>query len=153
MSISVRSDCQLIAVGPLGWEKGETTARLLAGRGDIRYLGYVPEEDLPAVMAGATGFIYPSYYEGFGFPILEAFCCGAAVIASGTSSCAEIASDAALKIDPKGTAGMAQAMEQVLTDKTLKDSLKKAGLIRAREFSFERTAQETLKVYQGLCQS
>ena len=96
LPVGVRKDCELIVAGPLGWEKNETTARLLAGGKGIRYLGYVPEEDLPGVMAGATGFVYPSYYEGFGFPVAQAMAAGTPVITSNVSCLPEIAGEAAL---------------------------------------------------------
>jgi glycosyltransferase involved in cell wall biosynthesis len=143
---------QLIVAGMKGWMVENTTALIkkLDIEKDVLFTGYISDDQLCRLYNMAEMFVFPSFYEGFGFPILEAFCCGAAVITSQTSSCAEIASDAALTVDPKDTTAIAQAMEQVLTNKGLKESLRKAGLKRAQEFSFADTARQTLSVYQQL---
>jgi len=141
---------QLVVAGMKGWMM-ENIAALIKELGldqEVVLTGHVSDAQLCQLYNLAEVFVFPSFYEGFGFPILEAFCCGAAVIASQTSSCAEIASNAALTINPKDTKAMADAMGRVLTEKNLKESLQKAGLKRAMEFSFERMAQETLAVYQ-----
>jgi glycosyltransferase involved in cell wall biosynthesis len=143
---------QLIVAGMKGWMQesiGELIKKLGIDR-DVIFTGFISDGQLRQLYNMAQVFVFPSFYEGFGFPILEAFCCGAAVITSKTSSCAEIASQAALTIDPKNTKAMAQAMEQVLTDKALKESLHQAGLKRAQEFSFAGTAQKTLAIYQTM---
>ena len=118
---------------------------------DVIFTGYVSDGNLRQLYNLAEVFVFPSFYEGFGFPILEAFCCGAAVITSQTSSCGEIAGKAAITVGPQNTTAMADAMEQVLTDKTKKESLRQAGLKRAQEFSFLLTAQRTLEVYEKIC--
>ncbi len=144
---------QLVVAGMKGWmveSLGELIKKSGIGR-DVIFTGFVSDSQLRDLYNLAEIFVFPSFYEGFGFPILEAMACGAAVITSQTSSCAEIASQAALTIDPKDTKAMAQAMEQVLTDKTLKESLRQAGLKRAQEFSFLLTAQRTLEVYENNC--
>ncbi len=141
---------QLVVVGMKGWMLdtiGDLIKKLAIDQ-DVIFTGFVNDVQLRQLYNMAEVFVFPSFYEGFGFPILEAFCCGAAVIASQTSSCIEIASSAALTIDPKDTKAMAQAMEQVLTDKTLKESLRQAGLKRAQDFSFLATAEYTLDVYK-----
>ncbi len=141
---------QLVVAGMKGWMV-ESIAGLIKEldiQADVIFTGFVSDRQLRQLYNMAEVFVFPSFYEGFGFPILEAFCCGTAVITSQTSSCAEIASKAALTIDPKDTKAMAQAMEQVLTDKTLKGSLREAGLKRAQEFSFLTTAKKTLEIYQ-----
>ncbi len=140
---------QLVVAGMKGWmtESIGGLIKQLDIQRDVIFTGFVSDGQLRLLYNRAEVFVFPSFYEGFGFPILEAFCCGAAVIASQTSSCAEIASDAALTIDPKDTKAMAQAMEQVLTDKTLKESLRQAGLKRAQNFSFLAMARQTLNVY------
>jgi glycosyltransferase involved in cell wall biosynthesis len=142
---------QLVVAGMTGWmveSTGELVKKLGIGR-DVVFTGYISDGQLCRLYNMAELFVFPSFYEGFGFPILEAFCCGAAVITSRTSSCGEIASDAALTIDPRDTKAMAQAMEQVLTNKKLNASLRQAGLKRARNFSFLSTAKQTLNVYHG----
>jgi glycosyltransferase involved in cell wall biosynthesis len=143
---------QMVVAGMTGWmaENIEGLVKQLDIQTDVIFTGFVSDGQLRLLYNMAELFVFPSFYEGFGFPILEAFSCGAAVITSQTSSCAEIASEAALTIDPKDTKALAQAMEQVLTDKTVKGLLRQAGLKRAKEFSLERMAQETLAVYQRL---
>jgi glycosyltransferase involved in cell wall biosynthesis len=143
---------QLVVAGMKGWMQesiGELIKKLGIGR-DVIFIGFINDGQLRQLYNMAQVFVFPSFYEGFGFPILEAFCCGAAVITSQTSSCAEIAAEAALTIDPKDTKMMSQAMEQVLTGKTLKESLRQAGLKRAQEFSFLTTAEHTLDVYRKI---
>jgi glycosyltransferase involved in cell wall biosynthesis len=143
---------QLVVAGMKGW-RTENIGILIKQLGieqDVIFAGFVSDGKLRQLYNMTEVFVFPSFYEGFGFPILEAFSCGAAVITSQTSSCAEIASEAALGVDPKDTKAMAQAMEQVLTDKILKGSLQKAGLKRAQEFSFLTTAQNTLNVYRKI---
>jgi len=142
---------QLVVVGMKGWMQ-ESIADLIKQLGietDVIFTGFVSDGQLRQFYNMAEIFVFPSFYEGFGFPILEAFCCGVPVVTSQASSCGEIASDAAVTIDPKDTKIMAQAMERVLTDKTLKESLRQAGLRRAQEFSFLITAKKTLEVFKS----
>lgn len=140
---------QLVVVGMKGWmvENIEGLIKKLGIQKDVIFTGFVNDGQLRQLYNMAELFVFPSFYEGFGFPILEAFCCGAAVITSQTSSCAEIASQAALTIDPKDPKSLAEAMERVLTNKNLKNSLSQAGLKRAEEFSFLRMARNTLDEY------
>jgi len=141
---------QLVVAGMKGWMKektGDLIKKLGIGQ-DVIFTGFISDDQLRLLYNMAELFVFPSFYEGFGFPILEAFCCGTAVITSQTSSCAEIASDAALTTDPSDPKAIAAAMERVLTDPNLKESLRKAGLKRARDFSFLTTAQDTLDVYR-----
>jgi len=143
---------QLVVAGMKGWmveSIGDIIKKLNIST-DVIFTGFVSDGQLRRLYNMAEVFVFPSFYEGFGFPILEAFCCGAAVITSKTSSCAEIASQAALTIDPKDSTAMANAMEQVLSDKRLKESLRQAGLKRAQEFSFAGTARKTLAIYQTM---
>ena len=116
-------------------------------------LGFITDAQLRLLYGMTELFVFPSFYEGFGFPILEAFCCAAPVITSTTSSCAEIAADAAKTVDPQSVAAMAEAMEQVLTDRAMNSALRQAGLRRARDFSFEKMARGTLDLYQNLVNS
>ena len=95
---------QLVIAGKRGWLEGETmrAAELSAAAQDIRFIGYVAEEDLPALFSGAICFVYPSYFEGFGLPVLEAMQCGAPVIAGNRTSLPEVVGDAAVLVDPFG---------------------------------------------------
>jgi glycosyltransferase involved in cell wall biosynthesis len=141
---------KLVVVGMKGWmlENIGEMIKQLGIEQDVVFTGFISDAQLRLLYNMTEVFVFPSFYEGFGFPILEAFCCGAAVITSNNSSCAEIASDAALTIDPKDPKEMASAMERVLTDKNINGSIRQAGLKRAKEFSFLTTAQNTLDVYR-----
>jgi glycosyltransferase involved in cell wall biosynthesis len=150
LPLSTRADCQLVAIGPLGWEKSETTARLLGGGGGVRYLGYVPEEDLPALMAGATALVYPSYYEGFGFPVVQAMAVGTPVITSGVSSLPEIAGDAALFVNPHCTGEISDALRQVLSSASLCQALRARGTRRAEQFRWSRCAKMSLNFFNTI---
>ena len=113
----------------------------------IRDLGAVAEADLPALYSDALIFVYPSRYEGFGLPPLEAMACGAAVICSRAGSLPEVVGDAALLIDPDDPGALAAAIDRVLADTALRAALSDAGRRRAATFSWRRAAEETLKVY------
>jgi glycosyltransferase involved in cell wall biosynthesis len=141
---------QLVVAGMEGWmmESIGEFIKQLGIETDVIWTGFVSDEQLCQLYNLAEVFVFPSFYEGFGFPVLEAFSCGAAVVTSKTSSCGEIASQAALTIDPQDTKAMAEAMGKILTDKILKESLQQAGLKRAKDFSFEKTARATLDVYK-----
>jgi len=114
----------------------------------VRFTGYVEEEDLPALYNGADLFVFPSLYEGFGLPVLEAMACGTPVVTSNTSSLPEVAGDAALLVDPYDVEEIATAMRRILEDEALTAELRAKGLARAKEFSWERTARETIAVYE-----
>ena len=112
----------------------------------VRFTGYIADADLPALLSGALAFVFPSLYEGFGMPLLEAMACGTPVLASSTSALPEIAGDAALLIDPEDTAAIAAGMERLASDAGLRADLRVRGLARAAQFTWERCAQETLAV-------
>ena len=128
-------------------EARERAAALGLG-GSVRFLGAVAEEHLPALYAGAELFVFPSLYEGFGLPVLEALACGVPVVCSNSSSLPEVAGDAALLVDPLDVPAMAEALGRVLGDLSLQQELCARSLARARIFSWERTARETLAVYR-----
>ncbi len=112
--------------------------------------GPVNEADLPALYSGAELFAFPSLYEGFGLPVLEAMACGTPVVCSNTSSLPEVAGDAVIRVDPLDTEALAEAIGRALADQALRQDLRARGLAQAAQFSWERTACETLKVYQTL---
>jgi alpha-1,3-rhamnosyl/mannosyltransferase len=116
----------------------------------VRFVGGVSEADLPLLYAGATCFVFPSLYEGFGLPILEALACGAPVACSNVSSMPEVAGDAALLFDPTSEGEIAAALTRLLTDEALRGRLAERGRAQARAFTWERTAAETLGVYRRL---
>jgi len=121
------------------------------GLGDrVIFLGWVPEEDKPALYSGATLFVYPSLYEGFGLPVLEAMCCGTAVIASNSASLPEIAGNAAVLFDPHDVEGLAEAINALLQHPDRRERLAAKGLDRARFFSWEKTVAQTIEVYESV---
>jgi len=123
-----------------------TQARGLAGQ--IHILGYVPPHEMPMLYAGARFLVFPSLFEGFGLPVLEAMASGCPVACSNVASLPEVAGDAALYFDPHDPEAIADAMDQLLTDDDLRQGLVRAGAARVRQFSWERTARETLKVLE-----
>ncbi len=112
----------------------------------VRLIGRVREEDMAPLYGGATAFVFPSLYEGFGLPVLEAMACGTPVACSSTPSVAEVAGDAGILFDPLDVAGIRDALSRLLADAELRSRLREAGLGRAAEFSWERTARRTLEV-------
>ncbi|MDP9368698.1 MAG: glycosyltransferase family 4 protein [Chloroflexota bacterium] len=140
----------LVLAGPEGWmtdEIHETRRRL--GLGDrVRFTGYVETAMLPAWYSAADLFVYPSLYEGFGLPPLEAMACGTPVVTSDVSSLPEVVGDAALTVPPTEETALAEAMRRVLEDRVLAADLQARGLERAREFSWRRTAALTVAAYR-----
>ena len=114
----------------------------------VVFTGWVPEEDKPAIYSGARALVFPSLYEGFGLPPLEALACGTPVIASNRGSLLEIVGNGGLLLEPDDVEGLAAAMEKLLSDDTLREDLREKGLAHAARFSWEKTAQQTLAVYQ-----
>jgi glycosyltransferase involved in cell wall biosynthesis len=117
----------------------------------VLFTGYVVETDLPGLYNGADLFVYPSHYEGFGLPPLEAMACGTAVVCSNASSLPEVVGDAALTVDLSDVDALVQAMHRLLTDVSLREELRQKGLRRAGHFTWERAARETLDVYRQVC--
>ena len=116
----------------------------------VVFTGWVPEEDKPALYSGARALIFPSLYEGFGLPPLEALACGTPVIASNRGSLPEIVGDGGLLLEPDDVEGLTAAMERLLSDDTLWGDLQEKGLAHAARFSWEKTARETLAVYREI---
>jgi glycosyltransferase involved in cell wall biosynthesis len=143
---------QLVLTGTRAWLYGGIFRRVEAQglAGDVIFTDYVPAEDLPALYAGAACFVFPSLYEGFGLPVLEAMAAGAPVIASRAGAIPEVAGDAALLVDPVRVEEIAEAIEAVLADRALRDRLVAAGRARARTFSWETVARQTLAVYESV---
>ena len=119
----------------------------------VVFLGPVPDQDLPALYSGAALFVFPSLYEGFGLPPLEAMACGTPVICSNTSSFPEVVGEAAIMIDPFDVEGLAAAMGHVLGDGDLQAEMREKALKQAAKFSWEETARQTLKVYKAVADS
>lgn len=141
---------QLVIVGARGWQDQPIyqTVRVLRCAGDVIFTGYVPMQDLPPLYSGADAFAFPSLYEGFGLPVLEAMACGTPVLISTTPALVEVAGDAALKVDGHAVEAIGAGLECILTDPGLQAEMRERGLQRARDFSWKRAAEQTLKVYQ-----
>jgi glycosyltransferase involved in cell wall biosynthesis len=143
---------QLVIAGRKGWLYGEIFARVKAlGLTDkVVFTGYVADADLPALMSGARLFAFPSLYEGFGFPVLEAMSCGLPVVCANTSSLPEVAGDAALLVNPLDTTALAAAMARLLTDEPLRVTLVARGYAQAQRFSWQRAAQEVMAIVMAI---
>jgi glycosyltransferase involved in cell wall biosynthesis len=141
---------KLVIGGARGWLYEEVFARVeeLKLTGDVLFPGYIPPDELPLWYNAAELFVYPSLYEGFGLPPLEAMACGTPVITSNVSSLPEVVGEAGLTVDPMDSEGLAEAMNQVLSDGILRQSMREQGLARAGRFSWAKAAQETVEVYQ-----
>lgn len=139
---------RLIIAGKPGWlcKNAFRAIKECKYRNDIQYVGFVDDTDKPALYKLASLFVYPSMYEGFGFPVLESMAAGTPVITSACSSLPEVAEDAALLVDPLKIGEIAWAMGQVLSDGELADYLRKKGLLQAQKFSWQKCAEETLAV-------
>ena len=144
-----RDRYELVLAGPRGWDLAETDASIARHAGSVRALGYVDDADLPGLYAGAELFCYPSLQEGFGLPILEAMGSGTPVLTSAVSSMPEVAGDAARLADPLDVGSIRAALAELLGDEALRASLAVRGRERARRFSWERTARETLAIVEA----
>jgi len=140
----------LVIVGRIGWMYQEVFKQIeeLGLEDRVQFTGYMPQDDLPMVYNLASLFVYPTKYEGFGLPALEAMACGTPVVTTAISSLPEIVGDAGMLIPPGDEQALAGAMAKVLSDSTLYNQLRTRGLQRSEHFTWERTAQGTLKVYQ-----
>jgi glycosyltransferase involved in cell wall biosynthesis len=141
----VQSEFSLVLVGPRGWGKSDPAGKNLGNR--IIVLEYLDRQKLAATYNLASVLAYPSLYEGFGLPPLEAMACGCPVVVSRAASLPEVCADAAFYVDPLDVQSIAEGMDRVLADEELTLSLSQKGTKRAKLFTWENTAQETLKVF------
>lgn len=150
----VKGEAALVIAGGPGWKNesifDEVGKYQLGDR--IHFPGFVAEADLPVLYSAAAIFIYPSLYEGFGLPILEAMACGIPVIASNRSSLPEVTGDAGLLVDPYDVAAMAAAMNRLLEDHHLRQQLSAAGLKRAAQFTWPGMVAQLVDIYRQLLQ-
>jgi glycosyltransferase involved in cell wall biosynthesis len=143
---------KLVIAGKKGWKYENIFGEIekLKLKDDVIFTGYVSDEDLPALYNAADLFVYPSIYEGFGLPPLEAMACGTPVITSNTSSLPEVVGGAGIMVDPYNIDELSNKMQEVLTSKNLRKELSEKGLKRAKMFSWEKCAKETLEVFEDL---
>ncbi|HET8647359.1 MAG TPA: glycosyltransferase family 1 protein, partial [Vicinamibacteria bacterium] len=139
---------RFVLVGQQGWKYADVLREAQAAGGRVLLPGYVAEDDLPLLYTHADALVYPSLYEGFGFPVVEAMACGAPVVTSRGSSLEEVAGEAALLVDPGDEADIARALRAVGTDRGLAAELRARGLARAATFDWTRTARETAQAYR-----
>jgi glycosyltransferase involved in cell wall biosynthesis len=146
------SDVGLVFAGKKGWlyEGFFRRLRELGLEDKVVFTGFVPEADLPALYSAAELFVFPSLYEGFGLPVLEAMACGTAVISSNAASLPEVSGDAALLVDPTGVADLAGAIEEVLDNNVHREELEGKGPEQAGRFSWDKAAEQTLEVYRSV---
>jgi glycosyltransferase involved in cell wall biosynthesis len=145
-------DGSLVLVGKPDWRSVElfNTVRNLNLESEVRFLGYVPGEDLPYLYNAASVFVFPSIFEGFGLPVLESMACGTPTITSCGSSLEEIAGDAALLVDPFSVASIRDAMRRLFCDPDLRHRLRESGLARAAQFSYKEAARQTILAYESI---
>lgn len=141
---------KLVLTGQKGWlfEEISTKFEQFMQQGAVQWLENVAFDDLPALYSGAHALILPSFYEGFGFPPLEAMACGTPVIVSNRASLPEVVGDAGIQVEADDAEALAEAIMRILSDTALADDLVQRGLARAKIFSWEKTAREVLDVYQ-----
>jgi len=141
---------QLVLAGhsPAGGEPArEIAARAGVAAGRIVFTGFLSDAELSALMGHSACFVFPSLYEGFGLPVLEAMAAGVPVVSSNAASLPEVVGDAGLLVDPRSPAAIAEAIREVLLDESLRTNLRQRGRLRAEEFSWERSAAKTLDAY------
>jgi len=146
----LRRRTPLVVAGQRGWlsEEIDRLIRRAEAAGWLRFLGYVPQADLPNIYAGAHLFVYPSRYEGFGLPVVEAMASGAPVITSSVSCLPEVASNAAELVHPDDEDGLRATLVRLLEDESRSAELRSLGLARAKQFTWQRCAEETVAIYR-----
>jgi glycosyltransferase involved in cell wall biosynthesis len=143
---------KLVIAGRKGWMYEEIfkLVREFRLQNDIYFPGYIEDGDVPLLYRGAEAFVFPSLYEGFGMPPLEAMACGVPVITSNTSSLPEVVGDAGLRINPKDIEQLSYAMVKILEDSELRVNCVKKGLERAQNFTWENSAKKVIDIYHEL---
>ncbi len=150
MRPDIREHFDLVIAGPEGWNSAATMARI---RQEATYLGYVPEAEMPGLVAGASLFVYPSLYEGFGFPLVQAMAANVAVLVSRTSCLPEIAGDAAVFVDPCSVSEMSAQLTRLLESPEERLRLAQLGRARAECYRWERCAKESLAFFREIAGS
>ena len=152
---AVFADARLVIAGAMGWGSGEiaNSKRQIANSSDIEFRGYVTEAEKAALLAQASVFVYPSFYEGFGLPVLEAMTAGVPVVTSRLTSLPEVVGDAALLVDPQKPEEIAAAIGEILNDAGLAEDLSRRGGERASQFTWDSSARQVLAVLGGVAQN
>jgi glycosyltransferase involved in cell wall biosynthesis len=150
--IKDKIDHQFILVGSYGWKSNDLEEYIskLNITDRVKFLGFVPKNDLPGLYGTADAFVYASLYEGFGLPPLEAMACGCPVISSNCTSIPEVVGDAGLLVDPDSVEQISDAMLKVCDSKSLQNDLKKKGIDRSKKFTWENCAKRTIDVYKSV---
>jgi len=146
------NNVHLVIAGRLGWKFKQDFKQIKNSKKNarIKYVGYVPERDKPALIKSAKALVYPSFYEGFGFQPLEAFAVGTPVISSGLTSLPEVVNDAGLLINPYSAEDLSFALNEIISNKILRTQLIEKGLLRAQQFSWKKTAHQVLNSFNSL---
>jgi glycosyltransferase involved in cell wall biosynthesis len=147
LSRELREEFELVIAGPKGWGTEKTLERI---QREVTYAGYIPESDLPSFVASAAAFVYPSLYEGFGFPVAQAMAAGVPVLTSNNSSLREIAGDAALLVDPKSPAEITSGLTRLLESESLRADLSTRGRQQAQQFRWETCATRSLDFFRRI---
>lgn len=152
LPVHTKRDYQLLLCGKKSWYYEEIirTVRELHLEEKVIFTGYIPEKNMSILLNAAEIFVYPSFYEGFGLPPLEAMACGTPVITSNTSSIPEVVGDAGILVNPDNVAELSDAIFKVLSDESLKIQLSEKSVIQAKKFSWEMTARKTVEVYNQI---
>lgn len=145
---SLRQEFDLVMAGPAGWASNQTMARITAGAQGVRHLGYVPEDALPGLTAGALVFAYPSLYEGFGLPLAQAMAAGVPAITSNVSSMPEVAGNAAELVDPLSVFEIGLALTKLLESESHRESMAIRGKDRAQGYRWSRNARRSLTFFE-----
>jgi len=148
LSLEIKKEYKLVIAGFKGWENKEIMALIEKNQENIHYLGFISDKELSIVYNLASLFVFPSFYEGFGLPVLEAMACGTPVVCSDSSSIPEVGGDAVVYCDPNNTDDISNKIVQVLNDTELQKSMKVSGIKRAKEFTWEKSASQHIKVFQ-----
>jgi len=148
LSDHLKSEYQLVLAGFKGWENREIMDLIEQNRENIHYLGYISDEELAKVYNLASLFVYPSFYEGFGLPVLEAMACGTPVLCSNVTSLPEVGGDAVVYCDPSHSEDIQDKITLVVTDEELQKSMRQKGILRAKQFTWEKSAREHIRVFK-----
>lgn len=145
---AIRESVDLVFAGPMGWAASTTSQRILSGLPGVRYLGYVPEADLPGLTRAAAVFAYPSLYEGFGFPVAQAMAAGVPVLTSNTSCLPEVTGAGAVHVDPCGPEGIRDGLDLLLSSPGKAAEVAAAGRLKAEDYRWDRCAARSWQFFR-----